>query len=82
MFPILRKLRHVDTKEEIADLLRRHIGDGSNPTHCKQSYEALQQRVHIDEVNKTAETIMRINLISEDHWCRVVNIIISSLHSS
>ena len=82
MFPILRKLSHVRSKAEIADLLQRHIGNGSNQTHCKHAFEALQQRVHINEVNETAEVIMQICLISEDHWCSVVRTIIDNLSSS
>lgn len=41
--PILRKIRKPNlTSIDIADLLEKHIDDGSNRAHCKEAYEACQ----------------------------------------
>ena len=57
--PVLRKLRSGRlTKSAIADLLQKHIGDGSNESHCVAACGAL--RTIRDEDSKDLAELIRI----------------------
>lgn len=65
----------------IADLLEKHIGDGSNETHCEAACEELR-RIR-DEQTQALVKLIRIFQISNGvSACDVVKQVIGALRAS
>jgi hypothetical protein len=78
--PVLRNIRRANTAEEIAALLKKHIGLGTNQQHCREAYEAVLARAKDPELKSTAEVLGRIILSDHpDDWCQTMRLIINAL---
>lgn len=78
MNPVLRKLRQTKTREQIANLLEKHIGDGSNQGHCRQAYDALLLRGRDEDAKLVAE-FARALTSNDGDWCAGIHAAIASL---
>lgn len=80
MNPMLRKISSAKSASEIADLLQKHIGEGTNQSHCKDACDAATQRIENGEIKKTIQII--ITIYSNYSWCETAKIIITMLRNS
>lgn len=81
MNPILRKLRRKNlSPADVAQLLEKHIGDGSNEFHCRQACEALRT-IRREDTRSYAQFIDNI-LNGVSTRCEVVKRVISALRSA
>jgi len=78
--PVLRKLSDPRlSRFDIASLIEKHIGDGSNEFHCEQAYKAFT-RIREPSIRNVALLIERIckgNL----SYCEIVKMVIENLRS-
>jgi hypothetical protein len=77
--PILRKLRRTDSPQIVANLLEKHIGDGSIKYYCEQAYDALQLTHH--EGIKTTARALKVVCRSgvQVEWCEIMKLVIHYL---
>lgn len=80
MNPMLRKISSAKSASEIADLLQKHIGEGTNQSHCKDACEAAAQRIENEEIKKTIQAV--ITLYTGLNWCETAQVIIAMLRNS
>ena|ERR1700690_1095245 len=76
--PILKKLSNSDlSRLEIAGLLEKHIGDGSNECHCQDACDALR-RIHDQNINSEARVLVAL---LDGHWspCEAIKWVIANL---
>ena len=68
---VLKKLSSRNISNSIiADLLEKHIGDGSNEYHCRQAFEAL---VRIKEQRTTIPAFVLCRLLRNgNNYCEMV----------
>ena len=79
--PVLRKLGSPKlSARDIADLLQRHIGDGSNESHCKDACEALR-RIRNEETRAVVQLTAVISRTC-NNYCEVVKQVIEVLRSN
>ncbi len=80
MNPTLRKISSAKSASEIADLLQKHIGEGTNQSHCKDACEAAIQRIENGELKQVIQVIINVN--SSYSWCQTAQVIIAMLRNS
>jgi hypothetical protein len=77
--PVLRQLRQAKDANEIADLLEKHIGNSSNCQHCKEAYEALVDRVRLEDARSFAVFIHV--MVGDNDWCAHMHTIIRAFRA-
>lgn len=76
---VLRKLSDPKRSElEIADLLAKHIGNGSSEWHCEEACKELR-RIRNEKVRAVAELIWRVQTSNGFSACDVVRQVIAAL---
>ena len=80
MNPVLKKLSdpHL-SRNQVADILEKHIGDGSNDYHCEQACNALR-RIRDADTSAVVRTIAAL-LDRDGKHCETINVIIANLRS-
>lgn len=79
--PILKKLSCPRlSAAEIATLLEKHIGSGSNETHCVQAIEAIS-RIKSCQIRGVAKAV-NLLLMNNGPPCERIGAIISHLRSA
>lgn len=80
MNPVLRKLsKRLLSPAGMADLLEKHIGDGTNDLHCKQACDALSK---IQDHDIRVQVCITVRLLSESTTdCLIARRIIELLRS-
>ena len=69
--PVLKKLSNPRiSNATIADLLEKHIGDGSNEQHCRQAWVALQRIKH--QRLSIAARVLGTLLSNGNNYCEMV----------
>ena len=82
MNPVLRKLSSGRLSVgELADLLEKHIGDGSNESHCETACDALR-RIRNPETNALARAVQVLQRSNGFRACEVVQQIIAALRAA
>lgn len=79
MNPMLRKISSAKSASEVADLLQKHIGEGTNQSHCKDACAAATQRIENGEIKQVIQVIIAI--YSNYSWCETAKIIIAVLRN-
>jgi len=80
--PVLRKLGsgHLSVGQ-LADLLGKHIGNGSNDVHCQAALDAIH-RIRDHEMNALAHFIGVLQIANGQSACEVVRQIIAALRAA
>jgi hypothetical protein len=80
--PVLRKLRSGKVgAAEIANLLAKHIGDGSNESHCQSAVEALS-RIRDDGTRNFTELIRILQQSNGFPACEIITQVITGLRAA
>lgn len=79
---MLKNISRANSAAEIADFLQKHIGEGTNQSHCKDACEATQ-RIKNGEIKRTIRAIIAVNNnCNDDCWCLTAQAIIALLRNS
>ena len=71
--PVLKKLsKPCQPASALADLLQKHIGDGSNEHHCKEAFEALV-RIKNRKLAIPAQVLGRL-ISNGSNYCELVRL--------
>ena len=69
--PVLKKLSKPGIPDsEIADLLEKHIGMGSNESHCRDAFEALRRIKNHDSV--AVARVVSLLVSNGSNYCEMV----------
>lgn len=82
MNPVLRDIRRAPTGLQVACLIQKHVGDGSNPFLCKEAYEAAISRLRSPDMKAFFETThnLRESELERD-WCSLVQELIDAIRN-
>lgn len=80
MNPVLKKLSNPRlSRFEVANLLQKHVGDGSNEHHCAQACSALRR---IRNEDQSAVVRVLVRLVQADGTnCQAIQAAIANLRS-
>lgn len=80
--PVLRKLRSGKVRAaEVADLLAKHIGDGSNESHCQSAVDELR-RIRDDGTRNFTELIRILQQNNGFPPCEIITQVITGLRAA
>ena len=80
MNPTLRKLSKPGLPAlEIARLLQKHVGGGTNPSHCEDAVAALR-RIHDEGTNAVTRVLARL-LESDRDPCSTIREVVELLQN-
>lgn len=82
MMPMLKKINRAKSAGEIAYLLEKVIGDGTNEYHCKAACDALR-RVRNEDLRNflLCQKVLLGAESAEVNYCEIAKFIISLLHT-
>jgi hypothetical protein len=82
MIPTLKKISSAKSASEIAELLQKHIGDGTNQKHCEAACDAVR-RIRNEDIRtflQRQKVLLNVEG-AEVNWCEFARFIISLLHT-
>lgn len=89
--PVLKKLRWAKSDKELAELIAKHIGSGTNQWHCKEAFTELKKWAPCNQAKHDILEFERGVLVLDDqkegewlgdYWCTLVRMAMSRLRAS
>lgn len=81
--PIIKKLSSSNlTRQDVADLLEKHIGPSNNEEHCKAAFEALSRIKDLDTNGLSKGTANFVLYPNKESYCQAIRNVIKVLRNT